>query len=250
MVCHKRIQMGSDDRGSYKQNPPAPGPRSSLSGIGGWLVLVAIGLALSPFYQLRTIALVIVPHLKGPPSPVRDYYVYLLVVEAVTLPVALYLNVLLYLKDRRFPLCMIVFAMLSFVFTLVGDVAFVAQRGGGGLHLDSRVTQTFIYMAVWVPYLLLSRRGEVYLYSVAPVLTDSSWEQDRPRTSGQGPQERPELTPSSIRLRDEQSLALADFTALGVPRQARDFEALRPRLGQVRSRAMHRVGGASLRPVR
>lgn len=115
--------------------PPAPPPSygspilsmgNDLAGIGGWLILVAIGLAVGPFFRLRGIvvdsqfifttkfqaAMVARPGLEA-------ILFYELVTNSFFLAFLLLLNFLFYRKRRSFPTFMIFNLAAQFVTQLI-----------------------------------------------------------------------------------------------------------------------------------
>jgi hypothetical protein len=141
---------------------PTFSTRSDLEGIGGWLILVAIGLALTPLrsvsgitttlnvlygsrYQLTLSAH---PALAG-----------LILFEAITntvyLAALVTLNFLFYQKKKAFPTGMIVFLSAQVIITVFDHLA--------ALHFGSDTSPTAVWgnfaaAAIWIPYYLLSKR--------------------------------------------------------------------------------------------
>ena len=135
---------------------------SGLRGIGGWLILPAIGLALSPFLSLHGIY----TDLRVLSN--RSYENYLatheglaglILFEAINntifLFAAIYINFLLYTKKRLFPIAVIVFYAGSFILLLTDNL--IALRYNP--HSEwTTVARVFITCIIWIPYFLSSQR--------------------------------------------------------------------------------------------
>jgi hypothetical protein len=138
---------------------------SDLIGIGGWLILPVIGLAISPFLFLHGVytdlrilfgsqfqtALATRPALAG-----------LILFEAINNTIlfaaTICLNILLYRKKRAFPTYMTIYLGAQFVLGLVDHLAAVR------FNPDSEwtaVARGFFAAIIWIPYFLRSRRVEV-----------------------------------------------------------------------------------------
>src|ERR1035441_8705208 len=96
--------------------------RNDLNGIGGWLILPAIGLAIAPFFALYGIFVTDLPMLTG-----SRYQIFLtghpgifgllifeIIVNALFLAGSLGLNFLFYKKHRLFPSYMIAYLVTQF----------------------------------------------------------------------------------------------------------------------------------------
>ena len=147
-------------------SPPLDGPE----GIGGWLILPVIGLCLTPLRALLQL---------GEFSSLKDAFAFLtggqkafLVAEMVLnfgiiLVLPIVLLVLLFNKKATFPRVYVIWAVLCLVF-LVGDlimakVMFSEIFAAGSVELLDADTlkdilRTIVLVAVWVPYMLNSRR--------------------------------------------------------------------------------------------
>jgi len=147
------VQAESDTAGAQAETAPgevSAGPRvlieplpdtgpaykyeldSDLVGIGGWLILPAIGLA--------------------------DLVVFEAINNACLLIATVCLNVLLYRRKKAFPLFMMLYLGAQFLLGLTDHLM--------ALHFNPHsswtgVVRGFIAMAIWIPYFLQSRRVEV-----------------------------------------------------------------------------------------
>lgn len=138
-----------------------------LEGIGGWLILVALGRLLDPLTILRTILTVNIPFLFG-----QRFELYLtshrasavlggfeLVTNSVFFLASLFLIYLFFARKRSFPGVIIAFFVTGVV-TAAMDVMCVHALHPN-LNLQSsylRVARISITACVWVPYFLVSRR--------------------------------------------------------------------------------------------
>ena len=141
--------------------------RNDLEGIGGWLILPAIGLAVAPFIALHGIFIVDMPVLTG--SRYQAYlsdhprFVGLLIFEIMVnsffLLGSLGLNFLLYKKKRIFPKCIIGYLAIQLCLILadhLGVIALLPSADSSGGLKD--VFRAFSGAAIWIPYFLTSQR--------------------------------------------------------------------------------------------
>jgi hypothetical protein len=135
---------------------------SELSGIGGWLVLVALGLAVSPFMIAHSVyadlhilsgdryqaGLAANPGLAG-----------MVLFEAVTnsmfVVAVLALNYLLYQQKRAFPTAMVVYFAAQVVWVFVDHL--MAMRYTARSEW-SPLLRALITAIIWIPYFRLSQR--------------------------------------------------------------------------------------------
>jgi len=144
------------------------------NGIGGWLILVAVGLCISPLLQLVFIIRNLVPifttnawsMLTTPGSPAyhrlwAPVILFELLINIVFLAMEAVLLIWLFTKSRRFPTAMIVY--LFTVFALVGIDYFLAQAIPAIAAQDNsegRIAfmRAGVVCAIWMPYMLKSKR--------------------------------------------------------------------------------------------
>lgn len=135
--------------------------RSDLNGIGGWLILIAVGLAVSPFVSLfgiyRDFRL-----LFGHANWALESYhglALLILFEAATNTIfflsLIGLNILFYQKKKSFPGWMIAFLCVQIFIILVDHLA--AMRYFPTVSL-AHPARALISASIWVPYLLRSLR--------------------------------------------------------------------------------------------
>jgi hypothetical protein len=137
---------------------------NDLTGIGGWLILVAIGLAVGPFFRLHGIFLDSQFlfgdrfHAAMSSKPGLEAIIFFeLVTNSFFLAYMLLLNVLFYGKRRSFPMFMIFNLVAQFVTQLI-DHLWVMRLGP--THQGLLVVQTLIAAVIWIPYMLNSIRVE------------------------------------------------------------------------------------------
>lgn len=141
--------------------------RNDLNGIGGWLILPAIGLVISPFMSLHGIFIVDLPvlfgdrysaFLNGHPA-FSGLLVFEIMGNAIFLAGAVGLNFLLYKKKRIFPICMIAYFAINFFLLLADHLATRALLPSTDSNSGTMaVVRAFVGAAVWIPYFLVSRR--------------------------------------------------------------------------------------------
>jgi hypothetical protein len=137
---------------------------NDLTGIGGWLILVAIGLGIGPLVRLFGIvtdsqllfngrfqaAMQLKPGLEA-------IVFYELVTNSFFLVYILMLNFLFYSKRRSFPMFMIFLLAAQFVTMLIDHLW--ASRFSPSSQVFS-VLQALVAAAIWIPYFLNSIRVE------------------------------------------------------------------------------------------
>ena len=144
-----------------------------LKGIGGWLILVAVGLCLQPLLLLKALsenATAFKPDTWGVlttpgTSAYHPLWAPLLVAETgVNLVLVAWSGVLLYFffsKGRRFPRMVIVYMGVS-VAAVIADLAVANAIPVARARLTAseygQVARSVIGAAIWIPYFLRSRR--------------------------------------------------------------------------------------------
>ncbi|MEZ5774147.1 MAG: DUF2569 domain-containing protein [Hyphomicrobiaceae bacterium] len=147
---------------------------SNLAGIGGWLLLVAIGLIFSPIrmvmqfwplYQTVYFDGVTWQALNDTSSSTYvPYLAELIVVEtvlnAMLLAAALVLIVMFFTRRRVFPKLYIALAVASIV-VLVGDAlvgGMLLSEAAFDPDTAKEIARSLVGAAIWIPYMLVSRR--------------------------------------------------------------------------------------------
>ncbi len=146
--------------GSYTPVPPTTSLESI--GIGGWLILVAIGLAATPFLMIRNIYIdfhvlsdnrfeqVLSDHPGITNLLTGDIFLGVFFVVAL-----IALNYLFYSKNRLFPLLICSYLVLRVIVVLAQNYAFANLYGPHNFPLQ---TGGFIGAAIWIRYFTRSER--------------------------------------------------------------------------------------------
>lgn len=144
------------------------------SGLGGWLILPAIGLFLTPVRILTYLGRDLLPLFQDGSwemltTPGSEFYHHLwaplIVFEIVgNLSFAIFAVVLIFLffgKSHRFPALMIAFLLANLAFIL-SDLLLVGFIPGLGEAVDAEIygeiARGVVGAAIWVPYFLVSKR--------------------------------------------------------------------------------------------
>jgi hypothetical protein len=141
------------------EDKPAYIGNNDQTGIGGWLILVAISLVVSPILILVRIFVDL--QLLGHEYGIKPGLAVLILVEAITNTVMLFaivgLNVLFYRKRRQFPRWMMTYLIAGFVLGLCDHLAAMSFNPSASWVA---VFRSLIAMLIWVPYFLQSQRVE------------------------------------------------------------------------------------------
>jgi hypothetical protein len=147
---------------------PAFKPFDDLNGLGGWLILPAIGLAISPFISMHGIVTDIQLLTGGDhlgifvnhPS-LTGLLTFEIIINTSFLAAVIALNILFYTKKRLLPKCMIVFYAAQCILMLADHLAATAVFPSSDLSAGLfTVVRAFIGAAVWIPYFMSSQRVE------------------------------------------------------------------------------------------
>ena len=145
----------------------------SLEGLGGWLVLLAIGIIWNPLRYLFTLLTLYLPTLAGGTwsawataggSAYDPLFASLYLGEAITTAciflAGAYLAYLFFSKRARFPRLFIVFLVCVFIYGVV-DIL-VPMRFIANQPLDPSTSRELVkhlgFSMIWIPYLLKSKR--------------------------------------------------------------------------------------------
>ncbi len=140
---------------------------SHLEGLGGWLILVGLGLAISPVVILgTTIAgnVTLFTHssfrafLEAHPA-LEGLIIFEIITNLIFVVLLGALNFLFFTKKRSFPTYMTLYLALQLILVL-GD-ALAVHAVVPSVHTPasySAITRSFLGAAIWIPYLLVSRR--------------------------------------------------------------------------------------------
>ena len=99
-------------------------PTNEPQGIGGWLILVVIGLIISPIRLLITVFSEVIPAIQSPAAihmsrAIRSLLYFELAGNILFALAALFLLLLVYQKHRLFPRLIIIFYLTNVVFVLL-----------------------------------------------------------------------------------------------------------------------------------
>jgi hypothetical protein len=140
---------------------------SDLKGIGGWLILTVVALAVGPFISLHGVYTDFkVLHAASYQESLaaRPELAALILFEGLTNLILLItqigLNILLYKTRRSFPRWMIAYLIAGIFFTLCDHL--------WAMHFNhstqwTAVLQRAVAALVWIPYFLRSRRVELWI---------------------------------------------------------------------------------------
>ncbi len=150
----------------------APANRSNIEGIGGWLILVLLGLAITPIsivFQLLTMYLPVFNNgvwqaLNDPASQTYNptlakLIVFECVCNLLIMGLSILALVLMFTKSRHFPRMMIGFYAVNLAFVgldlYLAQHVQIAENDGDGFRT---LIRTVIAAAIWIPYMLVSKR--------------------------------------------------------------------------------------------
>lgn len=165
VVC---LHCGQPLSAQYAMESSRSEPSHDLSGIGGWLILVAIGLAIAPFMRAHGIVTdskflfgIEYRTAINSKSELQAMLFYELVTNSFFFALLLLLNVLFYKKQKRFP----IFNISSQVLALIAQL--IDHFWGARLGYSSDPSQLFgifAAAALWIPYMMYSKRvGQTFV---------------------------------------------------------------------------------------
>lgn len=138
-----------------------------LEGVGGWLILVAVGLAIAPLLLLRTILLVNIQflyaaryqdYLTGHPA-VAGLAALELITNVILLVLVAVLNYLFFSKKKVFPTYMIFYLFLQLFLLLADCIALHLMFPSADLTSNyAALAHSLLVTSVWTPYYIRSRR--------------------------------------------------------------------------------------------
>lgn len=156
------------------ETAPAAATIDGPKGIGGWLVLPAIGLVVTPFWIVITFVRDLLPVFDGetwamlttPGSAVyhpalAPLLIFELAANLFLLGFTCYLLYLFFNKSRNLPPLMIAWLLVSGVIVAVDtfwglQIPIVAADAGTSYYKD--LIRAVIAIAIWVPYFTVSKR--------------------------------------------------------------------------------------------
>ena len=141
----------------------ASGVRSDLSGIGGWLILVAIGLLLAPigdvvriYSDLGTLNSGGFGQMLSDHPDATKLMVAQIVADTIFFICFLALNYLFYRKNKLFPRMMIVYLFLNTIYILIRSHTSDALLGTHSF--SARSASAVASASIWISYLVNSKR--------------------------------------------------------------------------------------------
>lgn len=161
--------------------PPIPPPLESLGspglcGLGGWLVLVGIGICLRPLLSLVSTTRIMLPFFDlntwealtlSTSAGYQPMWAFVIVAEYTInlflLATSILLVFLFFAKKRRFAPVFVTMLAAMFILPLV-DHVFLARlvqidmTREASFESIKEMVQVFIQAAIWIPYALLSKR--------------------------------------------------------------------------------------------
>lgn len=158
--CGGASSMASTQSGSVDA-PQMFTVRSDLNGIGGWLILVALGLAIAPFNCLHGMYRDFRLLFGGSRTAMELFHglAPLIMFEAITNTIFLFsligLNALFYCKSKSFPGWIITFLCGQLLVVLIDHLAVMRFS-----HSANAVPllRSLVGAAIWIPYFLRSIR--------------------------------------------------------------------------------------------
>lgn len=130
------------------------------SKIGGWLILIAIGLVLSPIFILLFINSEILPVFSAVPlselsSEFRTYLFFDLAVNLIFFIYIIVVMVLFFKRRRMVPKLMILLYLINLVLIIVDGFVF---RTLNETQWIFGIINGIATSLIWIPYFLVSRR--------------------------------------------------------------------------------------------
>jgi len=162
--CGEKVSEKTIEQQSAKQ----------YEGLGGWLILVGIGVVLSPFRILADISKIYLPIFKDgtwdaltdPTSEVYNSSFSILltgeiVFNSIMILVSFYMIYLFFAKKKLFPKFYIWTLIISFIFIILDAlVVSVIFPNTKVMDIDTakELFRIFIVGIIWIPYMIKSKR--------------------------------------------------------------------------------------------
>jgi hypothetical protein len=145
---------------SGEQNPASTDAVNAVTkplvGIGGWLILPAIGTFLAPLVQFRNFSDSVIL-LNRADESISDIILFDIASSSILFIASLRLLFLFVTKQRAYPIVFCVFMGLSVV-SVVGGILLLTSNGFSSNSLDKDFFRSMLTTAIWVPYMLYSKR--------------------------------------------------------------------------------------------
>lgn len=156
----------------YNYDLPLQFSGSETRPIGGWLVLVAFGVTLTPFvlsYSIYSIGYFHSTNWEHIFNPSSDQYsmklgAFIIIEMMFNILFLIFscLNVILFYQRRTiFPKVFIAFVAMNFIFIVIDNMiamSFDMTSFDSDTNID--LVRRIIYMCIWIPYLLISERSK------------------------------------------------------------------------------------------
>ncbi len=162
-------------RHRHRQPPSLPNPGAEPVGLGGWLVLPAIGLVVSPIiftvslfgesaaaFDHEVWAALTTPGLETTNVPLAVLILVEVLADAALISLSLWCLVMFFRCDRVLPTLMRVYIVYALLYTIgdtVGlDVMDLFDDEVERVTAHAEIFRQAIYTAVWLPYFCVSKR--------------------------------------------------------------------------------------------
>lgn len=131
----------------------------SLEGIGGWLILPAIGMVLGPIVGVVGLVIALGLYSRVARAGYGGVFMLELLVGAVLVALAIYAAVLFFRKQRKAPRIIIILLVAGLgadLFLLAVELAASAQVFAA--ETAKQLVRDMIGAAIWIPYFRVSKR--------------------------------------------------------------------------------------------
>ncbi len=150
------------------QSPPMFSTPNDLEGIGGWLILLTIGLVVSPFYILGSLVVtdvnaltnVRVQEFMETHTGFQALLEFWLITNIAFILCLVILNILFFTKRRSFPRLFALYLGAQ-IAIMIGDAALthvVVPTIDLPSSFSLAIMRSFVGACIWIPYMFVSRR--------------------------------------------------------------------------------------------
>jgi len=162
VLKEKEIDSNTNDHDSTSQNANIEDNNTTeLSGIGGWLLIPAIGLILAPIKSVAFFYLGINMVQNFSPELLDDSRFWLIGLIDIVAIVAGIIIAVLFFKKLIFAKKAIIGLMAAlFIATSFQALLNLSIFGEGDFEFFKPVLHTFVFGSIWIPYFLKSKRVE------------------------------------------------------------------------------------------
>ena len=128
-------------------------------GIGGWLIILAIGLVLGPIKAVVSLIMGISMIQNFAPELLSDARIWITGVIDVAMIIAAIIVAILFFKKRRFVVVAIISLMAASIMASIIQLLLGISIFGEASSDDiNPVLHAFVFAAIWIPYFLKSKR--------------------------------------------------------------------------------------------